>query len=104
MRSRRSPRRVVVPVTVNERKRSALSRQNPAPGNFSNKTAQVRIYGAAVSPRKERAMRRLWSLLTALVLLVGPVAAGDDENHHDRKAGICVGGLNLKACVPPEEA
>ena len=42
-------------------------------------------------------MRYLWTLLAALVLVVAPVTAGDDDN-----SGICVGGLQLVACVPPE--
>ena len=44
-------------------------------------------------------MRCLWTLLAALALVVAPLASGVDD-----KSGICVGGLQVVACVPPEGA
>ena len=44
-------------------------------------------------------MRCLWTLLTALALVIVPLAAGEDD-----KSGICVGGLQVVACVPPDRA
>ena len=43
-------------------------------------------------------MRCLWTLLTALMLVVAPAAAADD------RSGVCVGGLEIVACVPPERS
>lgn len=46
--------------------------------------------------RGHPASRVIWALMAALVLVAAPLAA--DEDH----SGICVGGLQIVACVPPE--
>lgn len=43
-------------------------------------------------------MKVFWTLLAGLVLVLAP---GMTVNH-DRPAGVCVGGLQIRACVPPE--
>ncbi|MEW6475850.1 MAG: hypothetical protein AB1679_26640 [Actinomycetota bacterium] len=43
-------------------------------------------------------MKVIWTLLAGLVLVLAPGTAGFD----DHPAGICVGGLQIRACVPPE--
>jgi hypothetical protein len=43
-------------------------------------------------------MRFLWAVIAGLALLASPMAPGDDQS------GICVGGMEIVACVPPEGA
>ena len=43
-------------------------------------------------------MKVIWALLAGLVLVFAPGSAG----HNDHPAGICVGGLQIVACVPPD--
>ena len=42
-------------------------------------------------------MKVIWTLLAGLVIVLAPVTAGDDDH-----SGICVGGMQIVACVPPE--
>lgn len=50
----------------------------------------------------EHPIRRLMALMPAMALVAGlaltarPSASGDDQS------GICVGGMQIVACVPPE--
>jgi hypothetical protein len=81
---------------VNERKRFVGVVANPIGWrNFGNACAQGTILTASAS-RKERTMRFIWAVIAGLALLASPMAPGDDQS------GICVGGMEIVACVPPE--
>jgi hypothetical protein len=86
---------------VNERKRFAGVVANPVgrglKDNFGHDCEQGRISTASAS-WKERSMRILWAVITGLALLAAPMAPGDDQS------GICVGGMEVVACVPPESS
>lgn len=41
-------------------------------------------------------MRFIWAAVVGLFLVASPIAADDDPS------GICVGGMQIVACVPPE--
>jgi hypothetical protein len=43
-------------------------------------------------------MRLIWPVIAGLLLVAFPLAADDDPS------GICVGGMQIVACVPPESA
>ena len=43
-------------------------------------------------------MRFIWAVIAGLALMASPMASGDDQS------GICVGGMEMVACVPPESA
>lgn len=42
-------------------------------------------------------MKVMRTLLAGLVLVLAPVGVA-----HDSPAGVCVGGLQIRACVPPD--
>ena len=42
-------------------------------------------------------MRFIWAVIAGLALMASPMAPGDDD-----QSGICVGGMEIVACVPPE--
>jgi hypothetical protein len=47
-------------------------------------------------------IRRFSALMPALALVAGLVLAGGAPTPGEDHSGICVGGLQVVACVPPE--
>lgn len=41
-------------------------------------------------------MRFIWAVIAGLALMASPLAPGDGHS------GVCVGGMQIVACVPPE--
>jgi hypothetical protein len=80
---------------VNDRKRFVPPRPNWTPPTLA--TSAYIVGFEPHPPRwKERTVRLILALVAALVLAAAPVAADEDPS------GICVGGLQVVACVPPE--
>ena len=53
----------------------------------------------------ERVMRRLVALVPALALVAGLVlAARPPVTAEDQHSGVCVGSMQIVACVPPDGA
>ena len=50
----------------------------------------------------ERAMRRLVAVVPALALMAGLVLAAHPPVLNDEHSGICVGSMQVVACVPPD--
>jgi ligand-binding sensor protein len=43
-------------------------------------------------------MRLIWAVMAGLLLVAAPIVADDDPS------GVCLGGMEIVVCVPPEGA
>ncbi|HEV7865730.1 MAG TPA: hypothetical protein VGR20_23750 [Acidimicrobiia bacterium] len=50
----------------------------------------------------EQLIRRLMALMPALALVTGSVLAARPPTPSDDHSGICVGSMQIVACVPPD--